>query len=45
MQKELPLCIIYEDEWIIAMLNHTFYNEGHALILSKQHIRELNELN
>lgn len=27
------------------MLNHTFYNEGHALILSKQHIRELNELN
>lgn len=45
VQKELPVYVIYEDEWVVAILDHAPYNEGHALILPKQHICELNELN
>jgi histidine triad (HIT) family protein len=36
-----PTYIIYDDELVTCVLDIDPFNEGHMLILPKQHIREL----
>ena len=37
--------VIYEDDNVCAILDHDPFNEGHILILPKNHVVELDELN
>ncbi|MBB3869478.1 HIT family protein [Parageobacillus toebii] len=39
-----PTYIIYDDELVTCVLDIDPFNEGHMLILPKQHIRELEEM-
>ncbi|WP_033541895.1 HIT family protein [Planococcus sp. CAU13] len=41
--KELEALVIYEDEWVICILDHDPFNEGHTLILPKGHFRFIDE--
>ena len=36
--------IVYEDEYVTCFLDHAPFNEGHILILPKQHFVEVDEL-
>ena len=42
-QKELPAFVVYEDESVTCILDHDPFNEGHVLILPKQHFRFIDE--
>ncbi|KAA0546913.1 HIT family protein [Bacillus sp. BGMRC 2118] len=42
--KELPVYVVYENEYVCCFLDHDPYNEGHTLILPKAHRSELVEL-
>jgi len=42
--KELPVHVVYEDDDVCCILDHDPFNEGHVLILPKNHIRYLDEL-
>lgn len=41
--KELETHAVYENEWITCILDHDPFNEGHVLILPKQHYRFIDE--
>lgn len=36
--------VIYEDEYVCCILDHQPYNEGHVLILPKNHVRYFDDL-
>ncbi|MDI7743788.1 HIT family protein [Lysinibacillus fusiformis] len=42
--KELPVHVVYEDDDVCCILDHDPFNEGHVLILPKNHIRYFDEL-
>jgi diadenosine tetraphosphate (Ap4A) HIT family hydrolase len=42
--KELPINIVYEDDYVTCFLDHDPFNEGHTLILPKQHFVDVDEL-
>ncbi|AYC30239.1 HIT family protein [Paenisporosarcina cavernae] len=37
--------VIFEDDWVTCLLDYDPYEEGHTLILPKQHYRYLDEFN
>jgi len=39
-----PSNIVYENDFVTCFLDHAPFNEGHTLILSKQHFVEVDEL-
>lgn len=41
--SELPVHIVYENEWVTCLLDHDPFGEGHVLILPKQHYRFIDE--
>ncbi|MFP3324073.1 HIT family protein [Planococcus sp. SIMBA_160] len=41
---ELPVHMVYENEWVACFLDHDPFNEGHVLILPKQHFRFIDEM-
>ncbi|MCP8969619.1 HIT family protein [Ectobacillus ponti] len=43
-QQQLPVHVIYETEALCCILDHDPFEEGHTLILPKQHVRELEEM-
>lgn len=42
--KELPVHVVFENEYVCCFLDHDPYNEGHTLILPKLHACEVDEL-
>lgn len=42
--KEEPVMVVFEDDYVCCFLDHNPYNEGHVLILPKKHIRYFDEL-
>ena len=42
--QEVESSIVYEDEWVTALLDIAPFNEGHVLILPKKHYRYMDEL-
>lgn len=42
-QKELQAHVIFEDDWVTCILDHDPFNEGHVLILPKQHFRFIDD--
>jgi histidine triad (HIT) family protein len=42
--KQERVNVIFEDDYVCCMLDHSPYNEGHVLILPKQHVRYVDEL-
>ncbi|MGL4337893.1 MAG: HIT family protein [Turicibacter sp.] len=43
-KKELSTHVIYEDEYVICILDHEPFNRGHTLILPKRHVIDVDEL-
>lgn len=41
--KDLSVHVVYEDEFVCCILDHDPFNEGHTLILPKQHFRYVDE--
>lgn len=41
--RELPVNVVYEDEYIICILDHEPFNDGHTLILPKHHFLDVDE--
>ena len=41
--KDLEAFVVYEDDWVTCILDHDPFNEGHTLILPKQHFRFIDE--
>ncbi|MFP3325326.1 HIT family protein, partial [Planococcus sp. SIMBA_160] len=41
---ELPVHMVYENEWVACCLDHDPFNEGHVRILPKQHFRFIDEM-
>ena len=41
---ELPVHMVYENEWIACFLDHDPFNEGHVLILPKAHYRFIDDM-
>jgi len=42
--NDLPTNIMYENEYVTCILDHEPFNEGHTLILTKTHLRDVDEL-
>jgi histidine triad (HIT) family protein len=42
--KNLPVHVIFEDEYVCCFLDHEPFNEGHIMILPKKHVYDLEEL-
>ncbi|WP_058308216.1 HIT family protein [Gracilibacillus massiliensis] len=42
--KVQPINIVYENDYITCILDHAPFNEGHTLILPKQHFVDVEEL-
>jgi histidine triad (HIT) family protein len=42
--SKLPVHIVFQDEFVCCILDHSPFNEGHVLILPKKHIRFFDEL-
>jgi len=42
--KNQPTNIVYEDDYVTCFLDHAPFNEGHTLILPKQHFVDVDEL-
>jgi histidine triad (HIT) family protein len=42
--KNLPVYVVFEDDFVCCFLDHEPYNEGHMLILPKKHIYDHDEL-
>jgi histidine triad (HIT) family protein len=43
-KKEEPAHIIYEDQWVCCFLDIDPINEGHVLIIPKEHFHDVDEL-
>ncbi|TWT13173.1 HIT family protein [Planomicrobium sp. CPCC 101079] len=41
--KELPVNVVYENDYVTCILDHDPFNEGHTLILPKKHFRYVDE--
>lgn len=41
---ELPVHMIYENEWVACFLDHDPFGEGHVLILPKVHYRFIDDM-
>lgn len=41
--KELPVSVVYENDYVTCILDHDPFNEGHTLILPKKHFRYVDE--
>ncbi|MGM0898347.1 MAG: HIT family protein [Bacillota bacterium] len=41
---ELPVHMVYENEWVACFLDHDPFNEGHVLILPKAHYRFIDDM-
>ncbi|KGM44665.1 HIT family protein [Neobacillus niacini] len=42
--KNLPVHVVFEDEYVCCFLDHEPFNEGHILILPKKHVYDAEEL-
>lgn len=42
--KIQPSNVVYENDYVICFLDHAPFNEGHTLILPKQHFEDVDEL-
>ena len=42
--KQEPVNVVWEDDYVSCFLDHDPYNEGHILILPKKHVRYFDEL-
>lgn len=42
--KNLPVQVVFEDEYVCCFLDHEPFNEGHIMILPKKHVYDLEEL-
>lgn len=42
-KKQLPVNVIYEDEYVTCILDIDPYNDGHTLILPKNHFLDVDE--
>ncbi|MFN7249901.1 MAG: HIT family protein [Anaerobacillus sp.] len=43
--KLLPVHVVYENEYVCCILDHDPFNEGHVMILPKEHFEDVDELN
>lgn len=43
--KKQPTNIVYEDQYVTCFLDHDPFNEGHTLILPREHFFDVDELN
>lgn len=41
---QLPTYIVYKNEYVTCILDHAPFNTGHTLILPKQHVLDVEEL-
>ncbi|MBU9672637.1 HIT family protein [Planococcus sp. CP5-4] len=41
---ELPVHMVYENEWVACFLDHDPFGEGHVLILPKAHYRFIDDM-
>lgn len=44
VQGEIPSCLVYEDELSMAFLDNDPINEGHVLLIPKEHILDVDEM-
>ncbi|PAE38982.1 HIT family protein [Bacillus sp. 7884-1] len=42
--KNLPVHVVFEDEFVCCFLDHEPFNEGHIMILPKKHVNDVEEL-
>ncbi|MEH7011675.1 HIT family protein [Neobacillus niacini] len=42
--QNLPVHVVFEDEYVCCFLDYEPYNEGHILILPKIHVHDVEEL-
>ncbi|UVI29636.1 HIT family protein [Paenibacillus spongiae] len=42
--QRAPVHVVFEDDYVCCFLDHNPYNEGHVLILPKNHMRYFDEL-
>lgn len=42
--KNEPIHVVFEDDYVCCFLDHNPFNEGHVLILPKKHFRYFDEL-
>lgn len=42
--KNEPVYVVFEDEYVCCFLDHEPFNEGHTLILPKKHFHDVDEL-
>ncbi len=42
--KREPVYVVFEDTYVCCFLDHNPYNEGHVLIMPKNHVRYFDEL-
>lgn len=41
--KDEPVHIVYENDYVSCLLDHEPYNEGHVMILPKRHFHDVDE--
>jgi len=44
IQKKSPASFVYEDQWVVAFLSNRPVNEGHTLVVPKQHYENIYEM-
>ena len=44
-QKKMPVDIVYQDEYVLAMLDIFPHAKGHTVVIPKKHVSTLEELN
>jgi len=44
IQKKSPASFIYEDHWVVAFLSNRPVNEGHTLVIPKNHYENIYEM-
>lgn len=42
--KNVPVHVIYEDNYVTCMLDHDPFNRGHMMILPKEHFEDVDDL-
>ncbi|MCT8138417.1 HIT family protein [Anaerobacillus sp. CMMVII] len=43
--KYIPVNVVYENQFVCCILDHEPFNEGHVLIIPKEHFIDVDELN